>query len=129
MSPTSFARIRAHVITLSAAGALAGCVQKACDRTVLYQLDVSKLRDVRAVAVRGGDKPLSWEADMAMTQRAPGAPYSVAVTYHTGYLVTQVKFVVNGDFELRGKDNRTVRFARTTTGGDTTVYRAVFDTP
>ncbi len=115
-------------ITLVAA-LLASCVQPAYDRTVLYQLDVSAIPNVRTVGVRGRDKPLSWDADVALTQSASGAPYTAAVTYHTGYLITEVKFVVNGEFELPGKDNRKVRLARTTTGGDTTVYRAVFNTP
>jgi putative oxidoreductase len=116
-------------VLMLALAAIAGCVQPAYDRTVLYQLDVSKIANVRTVAVRGRDHPLSWDADLAMRQTAAGRPYTVAVTYHTGYLVTEVKFVVNGDFELAGRDNRTVRLARTTTGGDTTVYQAVFDTP
>ncbi len=106
---------------------LTGCVQRAYDRTIVYELDASGIPNVQSVGVRGRDKPLSWNTDVAMTQRAAGGPYTVAVTYHTGYLVTEVKFTVNGEFELANQDNRTVRVERTTTGGDTTVYRATFN--
>lgn len=111
----------------SLAIALSGCVQAAYDRTIVYELDATGVPNVQSVGVRGRDKPLSWNRDLAMTQRAPGGPYVVAVTYHTGYLITEVKFTVNGEFELANTDNRIVHMARTTTGGDTTVYRAKYD--
>jgi putative oxidoreductase len=106
---------------------LTGCVQRAYDRTIVYELDVSRVPNVQSVGVRGRDKPLSWNSDVAMTQRVAGGPHTVAVTYHTGYLITEVKFTVNGEFELTNQDNRTVRVRRTVTGGDTTVYRATFN--
>ena len=108
---------------------LSRCVQPAYDRTIIYELDVGGVSSVQSVGVRGRDKPLSWDRDVAMVQRGMGGPYVVAITYHTGYLVTEVKFTVNGEFELANRDNRTVRVARTTTGGDTTVYRAKFNVP
>ena len=49
--------------------------------------------------------------------------YRAVVTIHTGYKVTEVKFTLNGDFELKEKDNRRIEFGPT----DTTVYRARFD--
>jgi putative oxidoreductase len=106
---------------------LGACVQRAYDRTVVYELDVSRVRGVQVVGVRGGDRPLSWERDTPLVPLSADSLYRAVVTYHTGYLATEVKFTVNGSFELANGDNRTVRLARTTTGGDTTVYRAVFD--
>lgn len=45
------------------------------------------------------------------------------ITGETGYLFTEVKFTVNGDFELKEKDNRKVVFQ----SKDTTYYNATFD--
>jgi hypothetical protein len=115
-----------HAITLAATVLLAGCVQPTHDRTVVYEVDVSRVADVRTVGVRGSDQPLTWDGDRALDAVQPGALYRTAVTYRTGYLVTRAKFTVNGEFELADGDNRVIRFATT---GDTTWYRAVFDVP
>jgi putative oxidoreductase len=104
-----------------------GCVQPAYDRTILFEVNVSGVPNVQAVGVRGRDKPLSWQSDMPLTQRVTGGPFVGAVTFHTGYLATEVKFTVNGEFELADQDNRIVRVAPTKTGGDTTVYRATYN--
>lgn len=56
--------------------------------------------------------------------------YTATVTTRTGRLITEVKFVVNGTFEFadaEDQENRRVPLPRTTTGGDTLVYRAVFN--
>ncbi|NJN34211.1 MAG: hypothetical protein HC817_08155 [Saprospiraceae bacterium] len=45
------------------------------------------------------------------------------MTILTGYKFTEVKFVVNDEFELREKDNRKVVYG----DSDTTVYNAIFD--
>jgi hypothetical protein len=50
--------------------------------------------------------------------------YAVDVTFTTGYLGAEVKFVVNGQFELQNQDNRRFAFD---IEKDTTLYRAVFD--
>ena len=102
---------------------LPGCVQKASDKTVVYLLDVSSHSNVGQVGLRGRDKPLSWDYDLQLTPIKKDSLYRAVVTTHTGYKVTEVKFTINGDFELKEKDNRRVEFGV----GDTTVYRARFD--
>lgn len=102
---------------------LSGCVQKAYDRTVVYELDVSALDGVKTVGIRGDDKPLEWGADVAMTPVVADSLYRVVVTYNTGRLITESKFTVDGTMELDDKPNRRIEF----TGGDTTIYRARFD--
>jgi|GEM_PF-4499110 len=69
---------------------------------------------------------LSRNSDVALTMVRPDSPYRTVVTYRTGYLVTEAKFTVNGEFEMAADANRVVRFASV---GDTTVYRAVFGVP
>jgi putative oxidoreductase len=112
----------------AAAGALSGCVQKAYDRVVVYRVDVSAVPNVSAVGLRGRSEPLSWDKDLPLQPRADSAGvYEAVVTHHTGSLTTEVKFTVNGTFELEGSDNRVVRWPPTTTGNDTTIYRVVFN--
>ena len=98
------------------------CVQPAYDRTVVYEVDVSAVPGVKTVGVRGENLPLSWQKDLALTAVVPDSLYRVAVTHHTGYLATEVKFVVNDQFELDNKPNRRVEFT-----GDTTRYQATFN--
>ena len=117
-------RRRHHVAPALCAllAALTGCVQQAHDRTVVYELEVSGQPGIRSVGVRGANLPLSWEQDLAMTAVTGDSVYRAVVTHKTGYLATEVKFTVNGGFELRDQPNRRVAFT-----GDTTVYRARFN--
>ncbi|WP_426491908.1 DoxX family protein [Hymenobacter sp. 102] len=99
---------------------LPGCVQPAHDKTVVYLLDVSGHGPVKQVGLRGRDKPLSWEQDLFLTPVVPDSLYRAVVTTHTGYRTTEVKFTLNGDFELAGADNRRIEFGP----GDMVTYRA-----
>lgn len=116
-------------LLLATALGLGACVQPAYDRTVVYEVDVSAMPNVQRVGVRGSDAPLSWNTDLPLTPRDSSGIYTATVTYRTGRLVTDVKFTVNGNFELVDRPNRTVRVPKTTVGGDTTVFRAIFDRP
>ena len=103
---------------------LPGCVQPAHDKTVVYLLDVGGLPKVQQVGLRGRDKPLSWDQDLALIPaNADSSLYRAVVTTRTGYLITEVKFTVNGEFEFQDADNRRIEFGP----GDTTVYRARFN--
>jgi hypothetical protein len=101
-----------------------GCVQKTYNKTVVYLLNVGKQTQVRNVSIRGGDKPLNWQYDTKMTAVIPDSLYKVVVTYTTGYKFTEVKFVVNDEFELKDQSNRRIIFSNK----DTTIYTAVFNT-
>lgn len=107
------------------------CVQKAYERTVVFVVDVSGVPNVNTVGVRGEGAPLSWQRDTPMTPVKDSAGlYTATVTARTGFLATEVKFVVNGVFEFSGaadESNRSVRLPRTTTGGDTVRFRSVFN--
>jgi hypothetical protein len=59
---------------------------------------------------------------------SPGL-YTATVTTKTGRLTTEVQFVVNGTFEFSDSQDdslRKVSLPRTTTGGDTIRFRAVY---
>jgi hypothetical protein len=103
--------------------AAVSCVQKTYKKTVVLNLQVADIKDVQTVGVRGESTPLSWDKDFLMTPVVKDSLYSVTITGETGYKFSEIKFTVNGVFELEGKDNRKVFFSE----GDTTVYNAVFN--
>jgi hypothetical protein len=99
------------------------CVQKTYRKTVVFSLDVHDAEEIKSVAIRGAEKPLSWRKDVEMRSETKDSLYRITVSFLTGYKFTEVKFVVNGEFELKDKDNRRVNFDE----GDTTFYSAVFN--
>jgi len=100
-----------------------GCVQKTYKKTVVFELNTAGMGDVKTAGIRGKDKPLSWDYDLEMTATKKDSLYTATFTGVTGYRFTQVKFVVNGEFELQNESNRRVVFAE----GDTTFYKATFN--
>ncbi len=110
------------IISLMAA-TLTSCVQKSYERTVIFTLDVSKVKNIKTVGLRGEGKPLSWENDLVMKAIKKDSLYTVSVTAVTGYKFVDVKFVVNGEFELQNKSNRRVFFNE----NGITNYDAVFN--
>lgn len=99
------------------------CVQKTCKKTVVFTLDVSEIKNVKKVGIRGNDKPLSWDYDTEMKEIKKDTLYQVTITGETGYKFTEVKFVVNDTFELQNEDNRRVIFFEK----DTTFFKAKFN--
>ncbi len=102
---------------------LTSCVQKSSEKTVTFIVDVSKVKDIQKVGLRGKEKPLGWRKDLEMTPLKKDSLYTAKVTFLTGYKFTEVKFVVNDEFELQDKDNRRVVYSE----GDNTTYEAVFN--
>lgn len=102
---------------------LASCVQKSYKKTVVVTLRVSNKKDIKSAGIRGGGKPLSWENDLDMKPVVKDSLYTATVTAVTGYRFVEIKFTVNGDFELKDKPNRRVIFS----DKDTTFYNAEFD--
>lgn len=98
-------------------------VQPTTKQQVTYQLDVSGIKDVASVGVRGGDQPLSWDQDLALQPLVKDSLYQATVTYKTGYRFTEVKFLINGEMELDGKDNRKIFFDK----GGATLVRARYN--
>ncbi|NHM05988.1 hypothetical protein G4D82_02040 [Flavobacterium sp. CYK-4] len=104
---------------------MSACVQKTQLQKVTYTLDVSKVKNIEKVGIRGADSPLSWESDLEMKPLVKDSLYQIEVRYLTGYKGTEVKFTVNGNFELQNRDNRPVRFA----ANSNSEFSAVFDQP
>ncbi|MBC7507831.1 MAG: hypothetical protein H7320_03640 [Ferruginibacter sp.] len=100
-----------------------GCVQRTYKRTVVFLLDTKDVKNIHSVGIRGVDKPLSWDYDKPLATLKKDSVYKVSATFFTGYTFTEVKFVINDQFELKDQPNRRVNF----TDNDTTVYKAVFN--
>lgn len=99
------------------------CVQKTYKKTIVYTLDVSEIKKVKKVGIRGNDKPLSWDYDTEMKEIKKDTLYQVTITSETGYKFTEVKFVVNDTFELQNEGNRKVFFSEK----DTTFLETKFN--
>jgi hypothetical protein len=100
-----------------------GCVQKSYKKTVVVTLTVQNMHDIKTVGIRGEGNPLSWDSDFEMKPTIKDSVYTASVSAVTGYKFAEIKFTVNGEFELQDKPNRRVEFAE----GDTTFYNAVFN--
>ena len=100
------------------------CVQKSYKRTVVLTLDVSKIKNVKKVGIRGNDKPLSWDTDFEMKEIIKDSLYKATITGETGYLFTEIKFTINNNFEFQNQSNRRVAFDEQK---DTTFYKATFN--
>ncbi len=111
-------------ITLLAAFILSSCVQKTYKRVVVVTLDVSKVKAVQWVGIRGNGKPLSWTEDYPMKEVVKDSLYKAIITTETGYLFAEAKCTVNGNFELQEKSNRRINFD---TKKDTTFVKFVYD--
>ena len=98
------------------------CVQKSYKRTVNFIVDVSKIDNIKSVGIRG-EKPLDWNYDTEMIEIKKDSLYKATITFETGYKFVEMKFTVNGDYELKDKPNRKIIFA---VDGETN-YNAAFD--
>jgi hypothetical protein len=99
------------------------CVQKTYKQTVVFTIDVSNVKNIKTVGLRGEGSPLSWDKDLEMKPLKKDSLYTITLSAETGYKFVEVKFTVNGEFELQNKPNRRVVFGES----GTTVYNSKFD--
>lgn len=100
-----------------------GCVQKTYKKTVVLTLTVQNMKDIKTAGIRGNGKPLSWDTDFEMKEVIKDSIYTATATTNTGYTFAEIKFTLNGEFELKDQPNRRLVFS----DGDTTYYNAVFN--
>lgn len=111
------------IISAFAILGLTSCVQKSYNRKVTLLLDVSGNKDIKSVGIRGENKPFSWDYDTEMEVVKIDSLYKKTFEINTGRLCTELKFTINGDFELQNQENRKVYFNK---NGET-VYKAKFN--
>ncbi|MFV8321674.1 hypothetical protein [Flavobacterium sp. LS2R12] len=116
-------KIPVTIIALVLTLLVTSCVQKSYKKTIVFTLDASKIKNSKKVGIRGNDKPLSWDYNTKMNEIKKDSLYEITVTFETGYKFTEVKFVVNDDFEFKNEDNRRVVFSKK----DTTFYNAKYN--
>src|SRR6476661_5735109 len=100
---------------------ISGCVQKAFKKTMIITLVVKGKKDIHNVGIRGSGNPLSWNTDYPMTPMIKDSVYHAVVVSKTAFSSTEVKFTVNGEWELEQKHNRTISFEK----ADTIRYTAI----
>jgi len=77
-----------------------------------FSLDVSEIKGVKKVGIRGNNKPLLWDYDTEMKFSPKDNLYKIITTFETGYKFTEVKFVINDNFEFQNEDNRRIVFLK-----------------
>lgn len=102
---------------------LSSCIQKTKNQSVTLLLDVSGQKNIEIVGVRGQGNPLEWDKDLVMTTIKKDSLYKIIFVSKTGRLCNELKFTINGNFELQDKDNRKVYFDKS----GKTVYKAKFN--
>lgn len=102
---------------------LSSCVQKTKNHVITFYIDVSGIKNIKTVGIRGVEKPFSWDSDLEMEVIKKDSIYKKSVEIKTGRLCTEIKFTINGDFELKDKENRKVYF----NPNGTTIYKVVFN--
>lgn len=103
--------------------AIASCVQKSSNKTIIVKLNVEGIKDIKTVGIRGDNKPLSWDNDTELKPIVKDSLYTTTFSLVTGYKFTEVKFTINNQFELVDKENRKIFFSES----DTTIYEAKFN--
>lgn len=89
---------------------LVSCVQKAYERKVELTLRLPKKQAVTTIGVYGSDKPLSWQQPLSLEPIIADSVYRVTFTSKTGYLQTELKFMVNDQWELNNQPNRILKY-------------------
>ncbi|MBG9378773.1 hypothetical protein I5907_21250 [Panacibacter sp. DH6] len=112
------------MILLLAVVLLGGCVQEAHLKTVMVTLTVHNKKGIQAVGIRGNGNPLTWEQDYPMTAVVTDSVYHASFKTMTAFKFTEMKFTVDGAWELEGRPNRKVVYPE---NRDTVVVNAVFD--
>lgn len=114
------------ILTIIIAFSATACVQQAFLKTVIVTLSVSNKSNIKKVGIRGEGNPLSWNKDIEMKEVIKDSVYTATVQTMTAYKFSEIKFVIDGEWELKEKPNRRVMFSEKS---DTTYYTAIFDKP
>ena len=99
-------------------------VQDTKTHTVTVQVTLPHKTSVKTMGVRGNDAPLSWDTDLAMKEIIKDSIYIAQFKVNTGFNFTKIKFVLNGEIELKDQGNRYISLDNKTTN---TVYKAMYD--
>ncbi len=99
------------------------CVQKTTNQTITFELNVKGIPNIKTVEIRIDNEAIKWEKEMEMKPIIKDSLYSLTLTGKTGYLFTEVKFKINGEYELKELPNRKVIFDKS----GTTLFKSTFN--
>lgn len=99
------------------------CVQKTANQTITFELNVKGIPNIKTVEIRIDNEAIGWEKEMEMKPIIKDSLYSLTLTGKTGYLFTEVKFKINGEYELKELPNRKVIFDKS----GTTLFKSTFN--
>lgn len=102
------------------------CVQKATPKTLFITLTVTGKQNIQSVGVRGDGNPLSWEKDFPLKEVIKDSVYEARLDTRTAFAYSEMKFTVDGQWELENKPNRRIVYEE---GKDTIFVKATFDKP
>lgn len=102
---------------------ISSCVQKSHKRVVVYTVDVSGIKNIKTVGIRGSQSPLSWDNDSKMEAIVKDSIYKITVVSNTGRICNEFKFSINNKLELQDNNNRKLYFSEK----DTTFYNSKFN--
>lgn len=81
--------------------------------TVTLKVDVNNLENVNTVSIRGNVKPLIQDKDYNLTDTNKDGIYEATFKFNTNKKNVSFKFLVNGEMELEGADERKLWFKNT----------------
>jgi uncharacterized membrane protein YphA (DoxX/SURF4 family)/C-terminal processing protease CtpA/Prc len=79
-------------------------------KTVTLKLNTQSLEEVNTVSVRGNIRPLSQSENYALTDKDGDGIYEAKIDFETSKRNVKFKFLVNGNMELKGSDERIIWF-------------------
>lgn len=106
---------------------VSSCVQETKPKTIHFKLDMKGVEAISKVGVRGGEKPLSWEETLLLTDDNNDSIYEGTIKLNSASFGIEFKFVNQNDqFELHEQKNRGIKFEYRP---ETIMYEAVFNNP
>jgi hypothetical protein len=92
----------------------------------MVTLTIPDKKNIEQVGIRGNGNPLNWEQDYPMTALIKDSVYTASFQTRTAFQYTEIKFTVNGEWELAEQPNRKVYYE---SNRDTVFIQAVFNQP
>ncbi|MEL6812098.1 MAG: hypothetical protein AAFP76_12260 [Bacteroidota bacterium] len=105
---------------------MTNCVQRQHLKTITFKVDMNGMDSISEVGIRGEFTSTPWSETLPLTDRDGDGIYEGTFSKETAHNGFEFKFVLNGAFELEGKDNRLIVMEYKP---ETLIYEAVFNNP
>jgi len=88
---------------------LTSCVQEIHTKTIHFKFNTNAFKNVNTVSVKGDFSKNKWNEPVFLKDKDKDGIYEAVIIFETAKNTMNFKFLVNEDFELKDKDNRTIR--------------------